>query len=264
MGPLKRLLIALNPKHRVLLYLEKRLFTDTRLKRVVANSERGKREITRLYGLRPERICVIYNGIKVSEFKGGSTAAKKKRLRAELAISPEAAVLLFVGSGFRRKGLLYLIRALAFLPDDTVLVVIGKGDRRPYEKEAKRLGIGERVIFMGPVKGAIGNYPLADVFVLPSIYEPFSNACLEAMASGLVVVTSEVGGVSEVIVDNVSGGIVKDPADAEALASKIRPFLNKKKAEAAGALARKEALKHDIDDNVDEFLGLVDEILADK
>ncbi|MFQ5480308.1 MAG: glycosyltransferase family 4 protein [Thermodesulfobacteriota bacterium] len=259
-GPLKRLLITLNPKHRVLLYLEKRLFTDPRLKKVVANSRRGKEEITRLYGLRPERICVIYNGIDLSKLQTIDKAAKRERLRKQLNIAPEAPVLLFVGSGFERKGLLYLIRALALLPKETKLVVIGKGHSGPYKKEAQRLGAWERVIFLGAVKGAVNYYPLADVFVLPSIYEPFSNACLEAMASGLPVVSSRVGGVSEVIVDGLSGGVAEDPTDPKTLAASIRPFLNRDKAASAGTLARKEALTHTMDGNVEGFLKLIDKM----
>ncbi len=259
-GPLKSVLLTLNPKHRVLLYLEKKLFTDPRLKKVVANSKRGKEEITRLYGLRPEDICVIYNGIEVSKLKTINIEAERKKLRKKLKISPEAPVLLFVGSGFERKGLLYLIQALALLPEETVLVVIGKGGTGPYKKEAQRLGISRQVIFLGPVKGATGYHPVADVFVLPSIYEPFSNACLEAMASGLPVVTSRVGGISEMIEEGLSGGIAEDPTDPGELASCIRPFLAREKAEAAGRLAQKEALTHTMRGNVEDFLRLLDKI----
>ncbi len=263
-SPLKRVLLSINPKHRLLLYLEKRLFTDSRLKKVVANSNRGKSEITRLYGLRPEDICVIYNGTTPLTGKAANKGEERKKLRAELKINPDVPVLLFVGSGFERKGLRYLIRALALLPAHTMLVVIGKGNTRPYEKEAERLGLKKQIIFMGPVKGARDYYPLADVFVLPSIYEPFSNACVEAMASGLAVVTSRVSGVSEVIEDHVSGGIVEDPTDEAALAACIRPFLKKAKARAAGVIAQKRAKALTMENNVEEFLRLVDEICAGK
>ncbi len=262
--PWKRLLIALNPKHRVLLYLEKRLFTHTRLKRVVANSKRGKEEITRLYGLRPENICVIYNGIDFADFNPENKVKEKKQLRKKLGIEDQARVLLFVGSGFERKGLLYAIRALALLPQDTRLVVIGKGNVGPYKKEAARLGVTKQILFLGPVKGAVNYYALADVFVLPSIYEPFSNACLEAMAAGLPVITSRVSGISEVIAEGISGGVAEDPADAEELAEKIRPFLDREKAEAAGKIAGEEALTHTMEGNVEGFLRLVDKICEGK
>jgi len=261
-GPLKKILIALNPKHRVLLYLEKKLFTDPRLKKIVANSKRGKAEITRLYGLRPKDICVIYNGTAALNGKGVNKEKERKKLRSELKIADKAPVLLFIGSGFERKGLPYLLRALALLPEETRLVVIGKGKTGPYEKEAKRLGISRQVIFMGPVKGARRYHPMADVFVLPSIYEPFSNACVEAMASGLPVVTSRVSGVSEIIDNGISGAVVEDPTDEEALAASIRPFLDPEKARAAGQKAQERVKTLTMDSNVEGFLRLVDEICA--
>ncbi len=263
-GPLKRLLIALNPKHRVLLYLEKRLFTDPRLKKVVANSNRGKAEITRLYGLRPEDICVIYNGTAALKDRELNKEKEREKLRAELKIEAKAPVLLFIGSGFERKGLPYLLKAIALLPAETMLVVIGKGRTGRYKKEAERLGISKQVIFMGPVKGARRYHPIADVFVLPSIYEPFSNACVEAMASGLPVVTSRVSGVSEIIDNGISGAVVEDPADEAALADSIRPFLKPEKARTAGLKAQKRVKTLTMDSNVEGFLRLVDEICASE
>ncbi len=260
LGPLKRLSVFLGPKHRVLLYLEKRLFADPRLRKVVANSERGRDEIRRLYGLRQEDICVIYNGAPPLAVNAKKRAAERRKLRASLGVDRGEKVLLFVGSGFERKGLMYAIRALAHLPVETRLVVIGRGRTAPYEKEARRLGVAERVRFMGAVKGAAAYYPLGDVFVLPTIYEPFSNACLEAMAAGLPVVTSRVNGVSEVMEAGVSGAVVEDPTDDAALARCIEPFLDEKKARAAGAAARKIAASLTMEKNVEEFLRVVDEV----
>jgi len=264
LGPLKRIFLKISPKHRVILYLEKKLFTDERLKKVVANSRRGKGEITRLYGLRPEDICVIYNGVTPVKADGTGRAADKKGLRKELDIESRAPVLLFVGSGFERKGLIYLIRAMSLLPEDVILVVIGKGRTARYEKEAQRLGLEKRIRFLGAVAGATRYYAAADLFVLPSIYEPFSNACVEAMATGLAVVTSRVNGVSEIIEDGISGGIVEDPTDENELARCIRPFLQRAKAKAAGMKARKRAAALTMAGNVEEFLRLVEKICPQR
>ncbi len=261
-GPLKRLSFCISPKHRVLLYLEKRLFSDARLKKVVANSERGRAEIMRHYGLREEDICVIYNGVEPLVMGARKRSALRRRLRESLGIGADERVLLFVGSGFERKGLRYVIRALPSLKAGTRLVVMGKGAIGPYEKEARELNVAGRVIFMGPVKGASEYYPLGDVFVLPTIYEPFSNACIEAMAAGLPVVTSRVNGASEVIDDGLSGAIVEDPTDKAELARRITPFLDEKKARAAGAVARKRARDLTMDKNVEEFMRLVEEVVG--
>lgn len=257
----RRFLMRLNPLHTVLLYLEKRLFTDKRLKKVVANSNGVKRDIIRHYGLPEDRICVIYNGIDAAscEIRGPE---ERRAVRAGLGVSDEATLLVFVGSGFERKGLVYAIRALALLKDegDLRLVVVGKGNPKPYRKEAVRLGVGDRVIFTGPVKGVRKYYGAGDIFILPTVYEPFSNACLEAMASGLPVVTTRSNGASEIMTDGADSAIVDDPSDSTALAGKIRPLLDAEHRKKAGSLARAAALAHPIERTVDDFLRLLERI----
>ncbi|MBI5644204.1 MAG: glycosyltransferase family 4 protein [Deltaproteobacteria bacterium] len=255
----KRALISINPLHMVLLNLEKRLFSSGRLKCVVANSNRVKEDIIRHYGLPEEKICVIYNGIDPGAFKGPDEA-ERARLRASFGVNENTVLLLFVGSGFERKGLLYAIRALGFLKDkgDIRLLVIGKGKADGYIAEAKRLGVEGRVMFKGPVEGASSYYQAGDIFILPTIYEPFSNACLEAMAAGLPVITSRINGASEILSDGVNGGIVENPLDHEEIAGKITLFLDKNKRVKAGELSRAEALKHPIERNVEEFLKLIE------
>ena len=261
---LKGLFTGLNPLHAVLLHLEKRLFSDKRLKKVVANSKRVKEEIIRHYGLPEEKICVIYNGINAKEFAGRVAAVDRGCVRKEMGVSSDECLLLFVGSGFERKGLIYLIRALKPLMDaqghtdkKTRLVVVGKGKQGRYLKEARRLGVEDAVIFKGAVKDAAPFYAAADVFVLPTVYEPFSNASLEAMAAGVPVVTSRVNGVSEIITEPANGAVVEDPADHQEIAGKVSLFLDEKKRKKAGDAARQTAMKYTIEKNVREFLSLV-------
>lgn len=260
-SPLKRLLIGLNPFHMAILYLEKRLFTSPRLKLVVANSEMVKRDILRHYSLPEEKICVIYNGISLPE--EGERAGARSKARAELDIPEDNELLLFVGSGFERKGLEYLIRALGELvrrrPGRTALklLVVGRGKPGKYLAVAKEAGVEDRVIFAGPVKGATRLYPAGDVFVLPTLYEPFSNACLEAMAAGLPVVTTEANGAAEIISEGVNGAVVADPTDHVSLADSIEPFLDPEKGKAAGRAARETARGYTMEKNVTEFLRLL-------
>lgn len=255
---LKRASLVLSPKHKVILGLEERLFKDPGLKAVVANSRRVKDEIIRHYGLPAEKICVIYNGMDFGALKAPDEAIRA-RLRASCGIAEDTVLILFIGSGFERKGLLYAIRALSLIKDANVkLMAIGKGDTARYLDEAKRTGVADRVIFKGPVKGASDYCQAGDIFLLPTIYEPFGNACLEAMAAGLPVVTSRISGVSELIEDGVSGGIVEEPTDHEEVAAKVSLFLDKGARLAAGRLARVEALKHPMERTVGEFLDLVE------
>ncbi|MEK7688630.1 MAG: glycosyltransferase family 4 protein, partial [Deltaproteobacteria bacterium] len=259
---IKDIITFLNPLHLTILYLEKRLFRSKKLKYVVANSNRGKEEIIRHYKLPEDNICVIYNGIDINEFDLGCRDKIRAAYREKLNIKDEIA-LLFVGSGFERKGLGFLIEAVGILKrngyNKLKLIVAGKGRIRKYKNAADRLGIGKDVIFTGPVKDVQGYYSAADIFILPSIYEPFSNACLEAMASGLPVVTSRINGVSEILTDGKDGEIIDDPANSEEIAEKIKPLLSEEIRFAVAKAARKTAENYTIEKNVNEFLRLIDE-----
>ena len=260
---LKQFIVYFNPRHLAILYLEKKLFKSEKLKFVVANSNRGKEEIIRHYKLPEDNICVIYNGIDINEFDLGCRDKIRAAYREKLNIKDEIA-LLFVGSGFERKGLGFLIEAIGILKrngyNKLKLIVAGKGRIRKYKNAADRLGIGKDVIFTGPVKDVQGYYSAADIFILPSIYEPFSNACLEAMASGLPVVTSRINGVSEILTDGKDGEIIEDPANPEEIAEKIKPLLDERTRQAAGREARMTVVNHSIERNVERFLRLIDEV----
>ena len=119
-------------------------------------------------------------------------------------------MLLFVGSGFERKGLATAIDALGELGDDHArMIVIGKGRRLPYEELAGRRGVPDRVVWLGPRRDTERWYGAADVVVLPTRYEPFGNVHLEALASGVPMVTSVRAGGAELIRDGAIGELRK-------------------------------------------------------
>ncbi|HLA51136.1 MAG TPA: glycosyltransferase family 4 protein, partial [Thermodesulfobacteriota bacterium] len=199
----------------------------------------------------------------LSYSKPGCIDKNRAAYREKLNIKDEIA-LLFVGSGFERKGLGFLIEAVGILKgsgyNKIKLIVAGKGKIKKYKNAADRLGIGKDVIFTGPVKDVQGYYSAADIFVLPSIYEPFSNACLEAMASGLPVVTSRINGASEILTDGKDGIIIDNPSNPEEIAEKIKPLLAGQARHAAGMEARMTVAKYSIEKNVERFLRLIDDV----
>jgi UDP-glucose:(heptosyl)LPS alpha-1,3-glucosyltransferase len=205
--------------HQVLLGLEARVFART--PRLVAIARRGKDEIERLYGVPPARVSVVYNGVDLQRFHPDTRAVHRARAREEAGLSAHAWVALFVGSGFERKGLGTAIEALAALRDPAShLLVVGKGDQRPYQALAERLGVGERMGWLGAREDVERWYAAADALVLPARYEPFGNVHLEALASGLPVVTSTRAGGSEVIEEGVSGA-VREPDDPAGIAQAL-------------------------------------------
>jgi len=205
--------------HRIVLALERRVFACT--PHVVAIAEAGRREIEALYGVPPGRLAVVYNGVDLERFHPQNRARDRDIARAEAGLPPRAFTILFVGSGFARKGLATAIEAFAALGDRASrFVVLGKGDARSYRSAAARLGVDERIAWLGARADPERWYAAADIVVLPSRYEPFGNVHLEALAAGLPVVASARAGGAEVIADGINGAIV-DPTDAGAITAAL-------------------------------------------
>jgi UDP-glucose:(heptosyl)LPS alpha-1,3-glucosyltransferase len=223
--------------HRVVLALERRIFTTT--PRIVAIARVGKAEIERLYRVPPDRIDVVYNGVDLVRFHPRNRTRLGPTARTEVAIPAQAPLALFVGSGFERKGLATLLEAMALRAGSPWLVVVGKGSRRLHEALARRLGVADRVVWLGPRPDIERWYAAADVVALPSRYEPFGNVHLEALASGLPVVTSTRAGGAELIEDGKNGAVV-DPHDARALAEALDRFSARDAGVSAAARASAE------------------------
>src|SRR5262249_5244968 len=142
-------------------------------------------------------------------------------LRERLGAGPERPVVLTLGRLDAQKGYPVLLEAAAQLPDAD-FAVAGEGPERDVlEDLAGRLGIADRVHFLGHRTDVPELLAAADVFALPSLYEGSSLAVLEAMAARRAVVSSAVGGTEELIEDGESGLLVP-PGDAAALAGAIR------------------------------------------
>ncbi len=204
--------------HRVVLTLERRVLTRT--PQVVAISRLGAAEIARLYGVPEARLSVVYNGIDLARFHPDHRARHRAAARAEAGVPADAWIALFAGSGFDRKGLDTAMQGLAALSDRrSRLLVVGKGDARPYRRLAERLAIGERVAWLGARPDIERWYAAADALVLPTRYEPFGNVHLEALASGLPVVTTTAAGGAEVV--GPESGAVVPPGDAGAVTAAL-------------------------------------------
>ena len=144
-----------------------------------------------------DKITVIYNAIDNQKFPPAGEA-QRQRLREQYQIPQRAHCLIFVGSGFERKGLAAAIRAVA--ATDSHLLVVGKDkDEKRYRALAQSLGCSDRVHFMGVQKQTLPFYQAADALLLPTLYDPFPNVILEAMSCGLPVITSTTCGGAEFI-----------------------------------------------------------------
>ncbi len=218
--------------------MEKKLFASPWLRVVICNSKMVRDEIKTRFGLPDERLPVIYNAVDSVAFHPGLREFRE-RLRTRYKIAADATVFLLVGSGYERKGVATAIAALAELPEPAHLMVIGREKRiGRYKRLARALGVRERITFLGPqmdVKPYLGT---ADVFVLPTLYDPFPNAALEALACALPVVTSTKSGAAE-LVEEYDAGLVCESRDVSALAAHMRTLLNAETRSRMGANARR-------------------------
>ena len=217
-GVWERVSLALNPYHWYTLVAERRLFESRRLRAVICNSNMVKDELRRHFGLDESRLHVIYSGVDLAAFHPDLRQSWRTRKREELGIADSAMVFVFVGSGFRRKGLPQLLRALSSLRDGH-LVVVGTDKELPaLRRVAGQLNLSGRVHFAGGQEDVKPWYAMADCFVLPTLYDPFPNAALEAMACGLPLITSAQCGAAELIASGVEGYVCRDPLDVIELA----------------------------------------------
>jgi len=246
---IKRLSHPVNPLHRSLLFLEKRLFQSARLKKIMANSQRGKEDIIRHYGVPPEKIEVIYNGVDLDVFHPRNVALYRNPLREELGVDPEAYVILFLGSGFWRKGLDSLIASFPKIKKEipqAYLIVAGKDRTHEYRERAVQLSVENGIRFLGPTQRAKELYAASDLFALPTIYDPFSNACLEAMATGIPVLTTLQNGIAELIRDGENGFLISGPKERRQIGEKIIAHFHSDKKREMGRKARESSLPLDM------------------
>lgn len=196
--------------------MEKRLYTSPRTKAIIAVSRKIKTELVEHYGAREELITVIYNGVDLDEFSPENAFRYRQEVREKHDIREEEFMLLFVGE-FKRKGLDYAINAVSCVPD-VVLVVVGEGNTGYYKTLARRLGVAERVKFIGFTREISKYYAASDAFLFPTLYEPFGLVITEAMASGLPVITSRSAGATELIEHMRDGILLNDPTDVREIA----------------------------------------------
>jgi UDP-glucose:(heptosyl)LPS alpha-1,3-glucosyltransferase len=252
--PLQRFVRGINRKHRDILQLEESLFAKGAAGRVIANSEMAKREIVDLYRYPADKIDIVRNGVPLDQFR--FDPALREQSRNDLKLKPDEVVLLFAGSGWERKGLRFAIEAVELCHDRKVrLLVAGRGVERDYKP--KRFFTEEPVRFLGEIGDLRPIYSAADIFILPSIYDPFSNACLEALACGLPVISTRDNGFSEIIENGVHGSVVDLPNNVSALRDAIRFWSDESRRSNARSTILERASQFDMATNVGATLKIL-------
>ena len=201
-----------NPWHWLAPRLEKNSFESARY--IVANSKLVRSHIIQTYPQVEAKIITIYNGFDDKLFTLPSQSKHELRQQLNLPIQAEK-ILLLSGSGFERKGLHHAIKVIANLHQQrckAYLVVIGKGNQQYVKQAIKQAHLTDYILFQGVVNNVADYYHAADMMILLTRYDPFSNASLEALACGCPVITTQNNGAAE-IMQSFSGLVVKNNID---------------------------------------------------
>ena len=258
---IKKISFRFNLFHQLILKLEKKIFERGQCKKIIAISEMVKQDILKHYQLPEDRIEVIYNGVRLDRFHPDNKNRFRDEIRKQFGVSSDEVAVLFVGSGFERKGLRYLLEALPYLEKKNWrLILVGKGNWDKYLNCISKENL-KKIIHLDPIDTIEKIYASADLFVLPSIYEPFGNANLEALASGLPIIVSRNCGAAEIITHKKEGIILEEPSDARAIAEAIDYLMNFKVREPMTQSARLLAEKFTQERNASEMLKVYEKLI---
>ncbi len=249
-GLFGKLSIIFNPYHWLILLLEMVIFKGHRYKKILAISEMVKTDIIKNYEISPTDIEVIFNGVDAEKFHPRNKELYRREIRKKYSIPYDAFVVLFVGSGFERKGVEFLLKAVEMVSNPLTVLIVGKGSEKKFKNLIKR----QRVVFCGPQRDIHKFYDASDIFVFPTIYEPFGNVHLEALASGLPVITTRRSGASEIIKNGIQGFIIDEPENVGQIAEKIMFLMNKDENRTMSILARKLAERFSFEAHIDAMM----------
>ncbi len=198
-------------------FLERRAYRNERVT-VAAVSNKTAQAVTKYCG-RKGAIDVVYYGFDTNRFNPHRRNEMRESSRVALGLPHEAFVVLLGGNDWKKKGLEYLLQAIAKLKDRSVrLLVAGHDSTILYEAMIQRLGIEKQVSFLPVRRDVEFYYAACDVYAGPSLDDSFNMPPAEAMACGLPVITSRFNGGCAIVDHNANGLILEDPSDTQILA----------------------------------------------
>jgi glycosyltransferase involved in cell wall biosynthesis len=222
-----------------------------RARKIIAVSHFTKWELTNYYKIPAHKIRVIHNGVDTKKFQ---PAADKRKIKTQMGLNPDDIAIVSVGRLYARKGLFTLIESMPAVVKKfprAKFIISGKGQSDEMQKliaHATRLGVLGNIVFTGytPDKDLPKLYQAADVFSFSTFYEHHPFAILEALSTGLPVVTTTVGGIPETIQSGKNGLLVA-PFNSKAFSDAILYHLEHPKEAAAMGAAARETVERELD-----------------
>ena len=261
-----RMFRPLAPKQSAFRRIERVQYVEKPARMFVALSEMVRRDMRRFYDVPDEKIRIVYNGVDIERFHPSRRAEHRSAFRDRFGIADDEVVFLVVAHNFRLKGVPQLVDVVTARDfPHCRLMVVGGGRPGPLEQRAEDRRVG-RVIFTGPLGDPVPVYAAADVYVHPTFYDPCSLVVLEALASGLPVITSTMNGAGELMRDGREGYVIEPPWREDSiakLAEGMRQMFDEDKrrnmAVRARALAEKHTIKHNYREMMDVYEAAIEE-----
>ena len=254
----KKKLTSFSLYHNYQLINEKKLLNSKQLKTVICIAKLGREEVCKYYPECKAELPIFYIGVDLNKFTPRLNDRSRIKIAKTIANeknnwSAEKLTLIFVGSGFRRKGLNYAIAAIANTKDIQLIIIGADKNQNRFKKMAENLKVDHRIYFAGGQKNVIDFYHSADALILPTIYDPFGIVVLEALACGLPVITTTNCGAKDLIIENQNGYIIDDFTNIS-FSKKIEKLKEKKLLEEMGKAAREKALDYSIEKKTQEII----------
>ncbi len=227
---LKNIFMRFTLTHYVINHIEKKMAQRIRETdgRVVTLSEMGKQQLQQHYALDDSVFVKIPPALNVQRFLQVDKPLQRKLFREQQGIRDTTKIILHVGGGLRIKGLSATLKTMQLLQQQDVILCVACNDRSGvahFSKMSKVLGIEPRVKFLGAVDQVENLYAAADLLVMPSLFETFNVAVVEALATGLPVIVGEGAGVSEWVRHSQLVETIPVPADPQVLRVMIQKML---------------------------------------
>jgi len=251
-----RMLKAIDPASRSFRQLERKQYLREHRPIIVVNSHMVQRHFERYYDIPPSEVHVLPSAIDPERFSADDRPKRRVEQLESWGIVGNEVVGLFVAMNYRLKGLAPLIQSLPYLPKESQfrLVVVGSPKFARYERLARKLGVRERILFLGFRADPRDAYFGADFLVHPTFYDPCSLVVLEALCCGLPVITTRFNGASELIAPPREGLVIDDPHDHQAMASAIAMLLDPATRAACAASARQTARRWSFEQHYQQLM----------
>jgi UDP-glucose:(heptosyl)LPS alpha-1,3-glucosyltransferase len=255
---------TIDPAHRSFLALERRQFQVDRPPLLVAISDMVRQHFQHYYALGAEHVRLVRLATDPDRFDEHDRPRRRLEWRQAWGLEPHHTVALFAGINYRLKGLEPLLHAIGRLAATFRLLVAGNPDTSAFERMARRLGVADRVRFLGYVGEMRNAYFAADFFVHPTFYDPCSHVVLEALACGLPVITTRYNGASELLQPPREGYVLDDPHDLDRLAGTMTQLLDPARRAACAQAARRAGAQWTFEHHYRQMLAVFAEAAARK